>query len=117
MKTATTGETETAKVAAPVAEMANDEAKEAAVAAEAEPAAEGEVAVVLGAAAAADENLIANLVTTKRKTRTPDATNAQFWGQAAQVHLWYLVGRYYTVTLVVTICFKKENIPTTMQDS
>ena len=71
MKTATTGETETAKVAAPVAEMANDEAKEAAVAAEAEPAAEGEVAVVLGAAAAADENLIANLVTTKRKTGSP----------------------------------------------
>ena len=69
MKTATTGETETAKVAAPVAEMANDEAKEAAVAAEA-AVAEGEAAVVLGAAEA-DENLIANLVTTKRKTGSP----------------------------------------------
>jgi len=46
-----------------VAEMANDEAKEAAVAAEA-AVAEGEAAVVLGAAEA-DENLIANLVTTK----------------------------------------------------
>ena len=70
MKTATTGETETAKVAAPVAEMANDEAKEAAVAAEAAAAAEGEAAVVPGAAAA-DENSIANLVTTKRKTGSP----------------------------------------------
>ena len=69
MKTATTGETETAKVAAPVAEMANDEAKEAAVEAEA-AAAEGEAAVVLGAAEA-DENSIANLVTTKRKTGSP----------------------------------------------